>query len=131
MTWDILAPGVDMFGACGGATRCDTVSDSSYSWSSGTSMAVPLVAGVSAVYLSNHPNASPQEVIDAVVTRGATKGRFLSSFPSPLNASNSNTTLPLYMRPGTPDRLLFSGVLNEDAASLTAQVVVAASEKKN
>lgn len=29
---NIFAPGVDIYGACGGETRCDQVTDSSYTW---------------------------------------------------------------------------------------------------
>ena len=42
---DLFAPGVDVFSACGGPSRCETVSDSAYTYASGTSMAVPMVAG--------------------------------------------------------------------------------------
>jgi subtilisin family serine protease len=45
----------------------------SYTYASGTSMAAPHVAGVAAVYLQEHPNASPQEV-SAAITGGATQG---------------------------------------------------------
>ena len=31
--------GVDIYGACGGPTRCETVNDTADSWASGTSMA--------------------------------------------------------------------------------------------
>ena len=42
---DIFAPGVDIFSACGGPSRCEVVDDHSYTYASGTSMAVPHVAG--------------------------------------------------------------------------------------
>ena len=42
---DVFAPGVDIYSACGGASRCVRVDDSSYTLASGTSMAVPHVAG--------------------------------------------------------------------------------------
>jgi subtilisin family serine protease len=32
----LFAPGVDIYGACGGASRCATLNDSSYTWASGT-----------------------------------------------------------------------------------------------
>jgi subtilisin family serine protease len=32
----LFAPGVDIYGACGGASRCATLDDSSYTWASGT-----------------------------------------------------------------------------------------------
>jgi subtilisin family serine protease len=56
--------------ACGGRHRCGQYtasSDSSYAWASGTSMAVPHVAGVAALYLSLHKTASAQELKDALL----------------------------------------------------------------
>lgn len=32
----LFAPGVDIYGACGGKSRCAVLNDSSYSWASGT-----------------------------------------------------------------------------------------------
>ena len=46
----------------GAAQRCSELNDSAYTWASGTSMAVPHVAGMAAIYLSNHPRASPTDV---------------------------------------------------------------------
>ena len=59
---DMFAPGVDILAACGGAARCSNVSNKAYAWASGTSMAVPHAAGVAAIYLSDHPTATPKEV---------------------------------------------------------------------
>lgn len=42
---DIFAPGVDIYSACGGPSRCASVQPNSYSFASGTSMATPHVAG--------------------------------------------------------------------------------------
>ncbi len=52
-------------GYCAGAAaaRCTDVSDTAYAWASGTSMAVPHAAGVAAIYLSDHPTATPKEVM--------------------------------------------------------------------
>ncbi|KAG2449406.1 hypothetical protein HYH02_005555 [Chlamydomonas schloesseri] len=88
---DLFAPGVEIFGACGGKDRCAAVTPSAYTWASGTSMAVPSVAGAAALYLEAHPDASPRQVADALV-RGAT--------PAALHDPR--------MRPGTPNRLLYS-----------------------
>jgi hypothetical protein len=32
----VFAPGVDIFAACGGPSRCATVDNASYTWASGT-----------------------------------------------------------------------------------------------
>ncbi|KAK9904031.1 hypothetical protein WJX75_002945 [Coccomyxa subellipsoidea] len=94
---DLLAPGVDVYSACGGTFRCAQVNDSSYTWGSGTSMAAPHVAGVAAIYLQDHPNAQPAEV-KSVMIAAATKAT--------LNLSGS--------RPGTPNRLLYSNLQGND-----------------
>lgn len=44
---DVFAPGVDIYSACGGQSRCQVVDNMSYTYASGTSMAVPHVAGQS------------------------------------------------------------------------------------
>lgn len=129
--------GVDIFSACGGASRCEAVDDSAYTYASGTSMAVPHVAGeqglpgrgagrgagmravlgrrrrcaissaltpahlpslaapshagVAAVYLADHPGASPRDVA-AALADAATQNKIISS----------------KFKPGTPNRLLYS-----------------------
>ena len=88
---DIFAPGVDIYSACGGDSRCTKAADGAYAWASGTSMAVPLVAGVAANYLSEHPGASPAQV-KQVILRSATKGVLASP----------------HMRKGSPNLLLYS-----------------------
>jgi subtilisin family serine protease len=59
---DIFAPGVEILGACGGADRCDDVTDHSYAWSTGTSMAAPHIAGLAALVLEMNPHWGPREV---------------------------------------------------------------------
>ncbi|EFN59363.1 hypothetical protein CHLNCDRAFT_137826 [Chlorella variabilis] len=88
---DLFAPGVDIFSACGGPSRCEAVSDSAYTYASGTSMAVPHVAGVAAAYLSANPEAAPRDVAAALVA-GATLGKVVTS----------------KLKPGTANRLLYS-----------------------
>ena len=56
------------------ADRCPILNDTAYAWTSGTSMAVPHVAGLAAIYLGRHPTASPAEV-KASILRNATPGK--------------------------------------------------------
>ncbi|KXZ46955.1 hypothetical protein GPECTOR_39g449 [Gonium pectorale] len=95
---DIFAPGVEVFGACGGASRCPQVTRGSYTWASGTSMAVPAVAAVAALYLEMHPAARPDQVSEALLaaaTRGALRdGRMLPNTPNRLLYSRFPEMLP-------------------------------------
>ena len=76
---DLFAPGVDIWSVCGGARRCGpNMSTSSYAYASGTSMAVPHVAGAAALYLENRPEATPAEVAAALKT-AATEGAITGS----------------------------------------------------
>jgi subtilisin family serine protease len=62
---DILAPGVQI-------TSADAGSDTATSVRSGTSMAAPHVTGAAALYLAEHPGATPQQVRDALVAGAVT-----------------------------------------------------------
>jgi subtilisin family serine protease len=80
---DLYAPGVGIKSSWGtGDTATNTIS--------GTSMAAPHVTGAAALYLADHPTASPAEVADAL-TSAATSGKIG-------NAS-----------PRTPNKLVFTG----------------------
>ncbi len=74
------------------AGRCTPLNDSNYAWASGTSMAVPHVAGAAAIYLAQNPNATPAQVSQAII--GA-------STPGLLDSDG--------MLPDTPNRLLYVG----------------------
>ena len=52
--------------AAPGVCVASTYKDRGYALLSGTSMASPHVAGTAALYKADHPNASPQQVIDAL-----------------------------------------------------------------
>jgi subtilisin family serine protease len=62
---DIFAPGTNI-------TSAWISSDSSSNTISGTSMATPHVAGAAALYLADHPSATPQQVRDHLVDTGTT-----------------------------------------------------------
>ncbi|OEV31048.1 serine protease [Streptomyces nanshensis] len=79
---DLFAPGVDV-------TSAWIDDDSATSTISGTSMASPHTAGVAALYLADHPDASPSEVRDALVN----------------NATNDKVQDPMT---GSPNKLLHS-----------------------
>eukprot|EP00890_Picochlorum_soloecismus_P006601 jgi/Picsp_1/766/NSC_04255-R1_alkaline serine protease len=89
---DLFAPGVDIYSACGSDKRCEKLSDKAYTMSTGTSMAAPQVAGVAALYLQKHPDATPAEVKDAILssaTEDAIDERFfMSGTPNSLLYSN-------------------------------------------
>ena len=72
------------------AGRCDPLNDSNYAWASGTSMACPHVAAAAAIYLEQHPDASPAMVAQAIT-----------------NVSSTGLLSTDGMLPGTPNRLLF------------------------
>lgn len=75
------------------ADRCEDLDDRAYAWASGTSMAVPHVAGVAALYLSENPTATPAQVKAAI-----------------LSAATSGVLNPERLRAGTPNRVLYSAV---------------------
>jgi subtilisin len=58
---DISAPGVDIY---------STFKSNSYTKLTGTSMAAPHVAGAAALYISSHPEVSPQDVKNYLITSG-------------------------------------------------------------
>lgn len=82
--------------------------DTSYTYASGTSMAVPAVAGVAALYLQANPKAPPQTVAAAIIS-AATQGL--------IDASG--------FKPGTVNRLLTSK-LEFGNSSTTPGAVLAA-----
>lgn len=63
-------------------------------------MAAPHVAGVVALYLERHPGASPQQVHRAL-----------------LEGSSQGLLAQLLMRPGTPNKLLYSRFMMEEGAA--------------
>lgn len=91
---DLFAPGVQIYSACGGQGRCNTLSDQSYTLATGSSMAAPLVAGAAAAYLEEYPGASPSQVKKALLGKASEDMINESYFP------------PELWLPGTPNKLL-------------------------
>jgi subtilisin family serine protease len=64
-------PCLDVFAPGSGIVSAGAASPSAVATMSGTSMASPHVAGVAALYLADHPSASPATVTDEIVANGA------------------------------------------------------------
>ncbi|GAA2796829.1 MULTISPECIES: S8 family serine peptidase [Kitasatospora] len=84
---DLFAPGVDIVSTL----NCSDYGGFGISMS-GTSMAAPHVAGAAALYLADHPTATPAQVV-AALTAAATIGSVVDAGP------------------GSPDRLLYTGTV--------------------
>jgi subtilisin family serine protease/subtilisin-like proprotein convertase family protein len=89
---DLFAPGVNIGSAYIGSSG---TSDVESTWMSGTSMASPHVAGAAALILADHPDYTPAQVREAILTQ-ATPGKV----PNP--------------GPGSPNKLLFVGSAPRD-----------------
>lgn len=77
-------PVVDIYAPGSNITSTWHESDSATNVMSGTSMATPHVAGVAALYLAGHPDATPGEVATEL-TRGATQGAISNATPGTTN----------------------------------------------
>ncbi|MFI9027048.1 S8 family peptidase [Streptomyces sp. NPDC053560] len=75
-------PSVDLFAPGVGITSAWHSDNAASKTLSGTSMAAPHAAGAAALYLADHPGATPQKVDDALVGR-ASAGQVKSSLGSP------------------------------------------------
>jgi len=96
---DVAAPGVAILAATNNAPK----KAPTFGILSGTSMAAPHVAGLAALYLGEHPNASPAEIKSAMMT---------SAYDT-VNADGSSNTDPFQQGAGQVDatRYLEPGLL--------------------
>ena len=85
---------VDLFAPGFGIPSATALDDSATATLNGTSMATPHVAGVAALYLQDHPAASPTEVAARIIA-ASTPGRLTD------------------VGAGSPNRMLFSGLTQE------------------
>ncbi|MER5830676.1 S8 family peptidase [Streptomyces sp. NPDC002130] len=65
-------PALDLFAPGVGITSASAASDTAWATFSGTSMASPHAAGAAALYLADHPKATPAQVGRALTARAAT-----------------------------------------------------------
>lgn len=86
---DIWAPGTNIVSA-------SHQNDTGTRTMTGTSMAAPHVAGAAALYLADHPSATPQQTRDALVAQASTVtiGDAKAGSPNKLLNTNSGTTDP-------------------------------------
>lgn len=84
---------VDLF-APGSGIQTDLASADNQVLSKGTSLATPFVSGVSALYLQNHPTATPDDEVIAWIKSVATVGVLDETYVS--------------LGAGSPNRLLYS-----------------------
>jgi subtilisin family serine protease len=92
-------PSVDLFAPGDFVTSAGVAGDTSTEVMSGTSMASPHAAGVAALYLQRNPLASPAAVQEAIIY-------------------DTTTGIVSDTGPGTPNRLLFSGLTPAPPAPL-------------
>lgn len=94
---DVAAPGVGIVAASYQAPGGPAL----YEFKSGTSMAAPHVAGLAAVYLSEHPLASPAEVKSALMTTATDLVNADGSTSSDVWAHGAgNVSSPTFLSPG-------------------------------
>ena len=77
-SWSSYGTCLDLFAPGANITSAWYTGDTATSELQGTSMASPHAAGAAALYLSNHPTATPQQVRDALVST-TTPGRIIGA----------------------------------------------------
>ncbi|MBJ6761493.1 S8 family serine peptidase [Myxococcaceae bacterium JPH2] len=114
--------GVDIFAPGSHILSADIGSDTSYSTGSGTSLAAPFVAGAAALYLQDHPLASPNEVATAlynnatpnlVVDPRGSVNRLLMTLPMVVRPQDVGVIAPATGCPANSPALQFN-LDNED-----------------
>ena len=94
---DVAAPGVSILAATANAAG----QAPTWGHMSGTSMASPHVAGLAALYLGEHPQATPAEIKSALMTSATdTVGADGAAAPDPFAQGNGQVRATSYLDPG-------------------------------
>lgn len=97
---------VDIFGPGLETMTASKVDDNSSRYFSGTSAAAPYVAGLMALYLENHPDATPDEVQSALILNSTPNA--ISGVPSGTNNLAHSLWTPVGFIPPPPPDLMLS-----------------------
>jgi subtilisin family serine protease len=111
---DLFAPGTDI-----ATTGHD--SDTATTRVSGTSLAAPIAAGAAALYLADHPTATPGQVHDALVNCAATDAISNLRSGSPNRLLNTQCNKPITV--SNPGRQVTAKGIAVDLRKLTAKTI--------
>ncbi|MFD9699169.1 S8 family serine peptidase [Lentzea sp. NPDC059081] len=115
---DIFAPGRDI-------TSAWLTNDEATNTISGTSMATPHVVGAAAVYLGSSPNATPQEVRDALVDNATSDVVGSPGTGSPNKLLHITGTAPGHAPGQCPTATNDTDTAIPDASSVTSSITIA------
>ncbi|GJP29165.1 hypothetical protein CLOM_g17027 [Closterium sp. NIES-68] len=111
---DVIAPGVSLWGAWRGASLAMKAT-AQFDMISGTSMATPHVAGISALLMQRNPTWTAAQVMSAIMTTASTT----NNLGNPITTSSGAAATPFDMGQGhvNPEKLLDPGLTYPAAAA--------------